>query len=197
MVKGSNPQGQLRAIFGKSPYVRKGRQSRNNSGIIETEKSRGLKNSEHIRPQPSKFQTVKKIVKQIIISKIPREALIQTALMGLSGVIANPAPIVFYKVIKGSHLIYKVIGNYNQKEALRKMAQTGLKSGMNWTIQNQTDPLVDDLTLSAKEEGWFKTIASITCSNERIVGTLFRSTLNHGINDKSNLLTDFVVDGVL
>ena len=134
---------------------------------------------------------------QIPFSKVSREVFIQLALTGLSGAIANPAPLIFYQIPKKGFLTYKIIENYKKRNQVRELAKMYAKSEINNIAEKKTSEISKEITQSAQETGLFRAISSRTFVDEKYVGLLFQNTVNQIMDNKATQLTDFAVEAVL
>jgi len=134
---------------------------------------------------------------QIPFSKVSREVFIQLALTGLSGAVANPAPLIFYQILKKGLLTYKIVENYKKRNQVREMVKMYAKSEINNITEKKTSEISKEITQSAQETGLFRAISSRTFVDEKYVGLLFQNTVNQITDNKATQLTDFAVEAVL
>jgi len=179
------------AIHAKGHYVRKGR--RLSSIILQDERS-GSRKISHIKV----FGTAKKRynIPKIPISKIASEILINGILTVLSTAIANPAPIIFYQIYKKGMFSYKILKKINESDFIRTVKNLS-KMSIHRITDNYIDGMASDIALRTRETGYFKEISQNIGVSERVVFILFDSTLNKGLSQGSDSLTDFVVEGVM
>lgn len=130
------------------------------------------------------------------IERIGRGVLINFILGAVSTAIANPAPVLIYHIYKKANYAYKIYQKIHNSEKGKLYEELVKKSVRNVT-NLYPDTLAEMTTESAKDSGYFKEISKYTSQNEEIVSRMFSSTLQKGLRNGTDSLTDFVVEGML
>ena len=130
------------------------------------------------------------------IERIGRDVLINFILGAVSTAIANPAPVLIYHIYKKANYSYKIYQKiHNTKKG--KLYEELIKKSVKNVTNVFPDALAEMTTESAKDSGYFKEISKCTGQNEETISTMFSSTLQKGLRNGTDSLTDFVVEGML
>lgn len=140
-------------------------------------------------------KSIKKISSERFVS-----LLAGTLATGLSFAIGNPAPILIYKSIKTTKMLYDLSNDLqktNLRDELKNITNTFLEAAEHVILKQKIELLSKKITEKSEGIGIIKLLSESSNFDENAIRLLFQNTVNNIIDDSLGTMTNLTVDTLL